>query len=246
MDNILRLSCHEDPITLDPQKSGDKLSSTIIFLLFKGLTRLGTDQTIHCDLADSFHTLDNYKKYVFRLGEHFWSDNTPITAHDFVYSWKRAISPGFPARAANFFFHIKNAEKAKRGQLSLDKVSVSAESDRELVVELEYPCPYFPELTSFCPLFPVPSQANIDKIPSVFSGAFQLQYWNERQEILLRKNSLCKNPTQLDAIHIKIIPDEKEAFALFENDQLDWIGDPISPLPVAYLTQLAPYPPLGA
>lgn len=236
--NILRLSCHEDPITLDPQKSGDKLSSAIIFLLFKGLTRLEADHTIQCDLAESFYALNNCQKYVFRLGEHVWSDNTPIRAQDFVYSWKRALSPDFPARAANFFDHIKNAAKAKRGEVSLDKVGVYAEDDRTLVVELEHPCSYFPELTAFCPFFPVSSQADDDNISSICSGAFQLQEWDRGKEILLRKNYLCSHLTQLDTINIKIIPNEKEAFTLFENDQLDWIGDPISPLPVAYLPAL--------
>lgn len=239
MQNVLRLSFHKDPITLDPQKSNDKLSSAIIFLLFKGLTRLETDQTIHCDLADSFYSLNNCTKFVFHLGNHCWSDNTPITTQDFLYSWKRALAPSFPLRAVNFFYHIKNAEKAKKGLISLDKVGIHAENERTLVIELEHPCPYFPEITSFCPLFPLPSRTKGCKISSLSSGAFQLQYWEKGREILLRKNLLCKKAAELDAIHIKIIPDEKEAFAAFENDQLDWIGDPISPLPVAYLPALS-------
>jgi oligopeptide transport system substrate-binding protein len=235
MENTLRLSCDKDPPTLDPQKSCDKLSSAIIFLLFKGLTRFETNNTIRCDLADSFYALDNCKKYVFHLGKHSWSDGRPITAHDFVFSWKRALSPTFPAPAINFFYHIKNAEKAKKGRLSLDKVGVYANNEETLIVELEYPCPYFPELTSFCPFFPIPSQENKEKISSIYSGPFQLLYWIRGQEIFLRKNMLCKKPAQLEVIHIKIISDEKKAFALFEKGKLDWIGDPISPLPVAYL-----------
>jgi hypothetical protein len=46
MDNALRLSFDKDPVTLDPQKSGDTRSSVIVFLLFKGLTRLEPDQRI--------------------------------------------------------------------------------------------------------------------------------------------------------------------------------------------------------
>ncbi len=54
MDNILRLSIQEDPLTLDPQKSGDRFSSALIFLLFKGLTRFEADHRVTCDLASSF------------------------------------------------------------------------------------------------------------------------------------------------------------------------------------------------
>lgn len=138
----------------------------------------------------------------------------------------------------NFFCHIKNAEKAKKGLLSLDKVGIYAENDSTLIVELEHPCPYFPELTSFCSFFPTSSKANKSKAFSTYSGAFYLQSWNPGESLLLKRNFLCKDPGQLDAIHIHIVPDEKEAFSLFEKDQLDWIGDPVSPLPVNYLPAL--------
>lgn len=240
MDNILRLSCQKDPVTLDPQKSSDRFSSAIIFLLFRGLTRFEADHQVYCDLAASFHILKNYKTYIFYLGNHFWSDGSPITAHDFVYSWKRALFPEFPLRTTNFFYCIKNAEKAKKGKISLDKVGVYAKDDFTLVVELEHPCPYFLELTSFCPLFPIRSKADHKQIFSVCSGPFQLHHWKEGKEIFLLKNRFCTNTelVHLDGISFKIIPDDKKAFKLFEDDQLDWIGDPISPLPVNYLPAL--------
>jgi oligopeptide transport system substrate-binding protein len=240
MDNTLRLCFHKDPMTLDPQKSGDKLSSAIIFLLFKGLTRLEADHSIHCDLADSFQVLDNYKKFIFYLGEHFWSDRTPITAHDFVHSWRRALTPSFPLRATNFFYHLKNAEKAKKGKVPITKIGVHARDDRTLVVELENPCTYFLELTSFCLFFPVSSRAKDHETDPVCSGPFVMQHWESGREIILKKNSLCKtcSPVQIDGIHIQIISSEKEAFQQFEKGQLDWIGNPISPLPVNYLPTL--------
>jgi oligopeptide transport system substrate-binding protein len=240
MDNILRLSSQKDPLTLDPQKSGDRFSSAIIFLLFRGLMRFEADHRVCCDLASSFHALNNYKKYIFYLGEHFWSDGTPITAHDFVYSWKRALLPNFLLRATNFFYYIKNAERAKKRLVSLDKVGVYAKDDLTLVVELEYPCPYFLELTSFCPLFPVSSKGDESQVFSICSGPFQLQHWDQGKEIILTKNRSYADlkSVHVDGIHLKIIPDAKEAFTLFENDQLDWIGDPISPLPVNYLPAL--------
>jgi oligopeptide transport system substrate-binding protein len=238
MENALRLSFQKDPLSLDPQKSGDPISSAMIFLLFKGLTRFEADHTIRCDLAHSFHSLNGCKKYIFQLGKRFWSDGTLITAHDFVYSWKRALFPDFSTLAVNFFYHIKNAEKAKKGLLSLDKVGIYAENDSTLIVELENPCPYFPELVSFCPFFPISSKIDADMAYTLCSGAFQLQEWNKGKTISLKRNSHCKDASHLDGIHIKIIPDEKQAFSLFENDQLDWIGDPVSPLPVNYLHAL--------
>src|SRR5579863_5446624 len=238
MEKTLRLSFQKDPLTLDPQKSSDPVSSAVIFLLFKGLTRFEADHTIRCDLANAFHILDGYKTYVFQLGKHFWSDGTLITADDFVYSWKRALSPHSPLSGVNFFYHIKNAEKAKKGLVSLDKVGIYAKNASTLIVELEHPCPYFAELTSFCPFFPISSKADKNKVHSICNGAFQLHYWKKTERISLISNPFCKNAGHINGIDIRIVPDEKEAFNLFETDQLDWIGDPVSPLPVNYLPAL--------
>lgn len=240
MDNVLRLSFHKDPITLDPAKSSDRLSSAIIFLLYKGLTRLEADHSIHSDLAESFQVLDNHKKFIFHLGEHFWSDGTPITAHDFVHSWRRALAPEFPLRATHFFYHLKNAEKAKNGLVPVNRIGVTARNDSTLVVELEYPCPYFLELTSFCLFFPISQKMQEGQTELICSGPFRLREWKHGQEIVLEKNALCKafSPVHINGIHIQIIPSEKEAFDRFERGELDWFGPPLTPLPVNYLPAL--------
>lgn len=238
MENILKISSKKDPITLDPQKSGEPISSAMIFLLFKGLTRFESDHKIKCDLASSFHVSNDGKTYTFFLGEHYWSDGHRITAHDFVYSWKRPFVSGFPVRATNFFSYFKNAQKIRQGKASLDKLGVYARDDFTLVVELSIPCPHFLELTSFCPLFPISPRAKQEEIFSICSGPFILEKWKKRREILFKRNSSCATSPHLDGINIKIISDPKKAFALFEKNQLHWIGDPLSPLPVSYLPTL--------
>lgn len=240
MNQGLRLSLQKDPLTLDPQKSGDEISSAVIFLLFRGLTRFEANQKVSCDLASSFYAMDNGKKYIFHLGKHSWSDGSPVTAHDFVYSWKRALSPNFPLRATNLFSYIKNGEKARKGLVSLDKVGVCAKDPFTLEVELEYPCPYFPQLTSFCSFFPVSSKTEEGRVFSLCNGPFRLIHWEEGKEILLEKNPLYteSEAIQLQEICFQILSDPKKAFDLFEKDQLDWLGDPISPLPQNYLPAL--------
>lgn len=226
-ERTLRISFKNDPITLNPQKSGDLISSTIIFLLYRGLMRFEPNHTLSCDLAESYEILNDNKTYVFHLGDHYWSDGTPITAHDFVYSWKRALLPDFPLQTTNFFFYIKNAEKAKKGLCSVDKVGVHAQDDVTLVVNMQHPCPYFLELVSFYALFPASSKIR-EHEAFVWSGSFQLAEWKYGKEILLKRNSFCKNnhPSNIEAIHIKIIPNERKAFQLFESNKLDWLEDP--------------------
>jgi len=240
MAKILRLSFSQDIYTLDPQKSCDPFSSAAIFLLFKGLTRLEANHKIACDIADSIQISQDCKTYTFHLGRHFWSDGTPITAFDFEKSWKRALHPNFPIRSLDFFYQIKNAEKAKKKLLPLDAIGIYVKNPNILIVELENACPHFLELTCFCPLFPLPSHAKENAPEAICSGPFQLEKWSKGREVLLRKNIFCHSisPVTIDGIHIQIIPDEKEAFALFEKGGLDWIGDPISPLPLNHLPSL--------
>ena len=238
--NELSIGLHETPETLDPQKVGNQVSSTVVFLLFKGLTRLEADRTINCDLADSFQISEDCKTYTFFLGNHYWSNGAPITAEDFVYSWRRALRLDFPSKTLHFFRHIRNAMKAKQGIVPLEQIGVHAKGEKILEVSLEHPCHYFLELTAFCFLFPVYRFADEDRIFDVCSGPFILQRSTSNRQMVLKKNLLCKNtaPVHLDSIRFQVIPDGKRRFALFEQGKLDWMGDPISPLPPNYLPAL--------
>lgn len=244
MNKELRINFHKDPATLDPRKSGDFISSAAIFLLFKGLTRLEANQKVTYDVADSIQISEDLKKYVFHLGNCHWSDGKEITAFDFENSWKTVLRPEFPSLSAHLFYPIKNAEKAKNGQISLDEVGVHAKNSQTLIIELEHPTPYFLELTGFCSFFPVPSHQQDQFLKPgagfISSGPFTLELWDQGKELVFKKNIHSRNlyPVLLDSISIRIIPDEKVAFSLFEKGELDWMGDPISPLPLSYLPKL--------
>ncbi len=237
--NYLRINFQKDPSTLDPRKCGDFISSAAIFLLYKGLTRLEANHQITYDLADTIHISSDQKQYVFHLGDCYWSDGKPITAHDFENSWKMILDPNFHALSAHLFYPIRNAEKAKKGMISLKEVGIYAKSAKVLVVELEYPTPYFLELMGFCCFFPFPSHGD-SKEGEISSGAFKLIYWKKGEEILLKRNECSRNLYKvfLDEIKILITPEEKQALLRFENGELDWIGDPISPLPLDALSDL--------
>lgn len=242
MERILKTSLYKDPSTLDPRKCGDVTSSSIIFLLFRGLTRLQSDHKVVFDLAESVQISSDQKRYVFYLGEHYWSDGRQITALDFENSWKTVLRPDFPSLSAHLFYAIKNAAAAKKGEKGIEKVGVHAEGPKKLIIELEHPVPYFLELVSFCTFFPIPTHCEAafslsSKTSLVSSGTFNLVHWQQQNEILLKRNPHSKNPftVHLDKIQIHLISDPKEAFSLFEKGELDWIGEPFSPLPLNHL-----------
>jgi oligopeptide transport system substrate-binding protein len=243
MSKILKTCFYKDIATLDPRESGDIISSSAIFLLFRGLTRLLVNQEVVFDLADSLEISRDKKRYTFYLGEHYWSDGRPITAFDVENSWKTVLRPDFASLSSHLFYPIKNAAAAKAGAKPLSKVGVRAEGARQLVVELEYPVPYFLELISFCAFFPVPThsedQFSSKQQPFVSSGPFQLVDWQPNSHILFKRNSRLSHAASLELIQIRIIADPKEAFSLFKEGELDWVGEPFSPLPLNHLPVFA-------
>jgi oligopeptide transport system substrate-binding protein len=248
--NILNISFRKDPLTLDPRKSGDINTSTLLSLIYKGLTHQKEDGTIALDIAKSYDLSDDNRTYTFHLKQCYWSDGTPITACDFERSWKNILSPSFPSLCPQLIYCIKNAKAAAMGKAPLDDVGIHAIDENTLVVELEQPTPYFLSITSFCMFYPVASHIaeKSDKWDSaslashlVVSGPFKIASWLPNNKIIVRKNEKYwdTDKVQLDAIHINIIDNEHTAMQMFEKKQLDWVGTPTSPLPIDTIPTLS-------
>lgn len=235
----MRISFNANPLTLDPRKNSDLVTSTVLFMLYEGLTKMFPNGEIALRLAERYEISEDLKTYTFYLKKAKWSDGTPITAYDFEYSWKSQLDPQFPSPCKYLLYPIRNAEKVSKGELPISSLGIHALDDLRFVVELEHPTPFFLSVTSFCNLYPLPKHI-LEKDPQwetketfTTSGPFLLKKWNRNQEL-----SFVKNPSywdaahvSLDALHASIITDEHTALQMFENDELDWIGTPISPIP---------------
>lgn len=236
------------PLTTDPRKKSDPVTTTLNLMLYEGLTRLEPDGSISLALAKSIKISDDLKSYTFKLRESLWSDGFPLTAHDFENSWKEVLLPDFNSSTAHLLFPIKNAEAAKSGLLDKSQISVEALDDYTLQVELEYPTPYFLELTAFSTFFPTPSHIKKeDSFPStsrdkklISNGPFILESADYDFQLTTKKNPHYwnKEVVKLDQIEIMIIKDEDTALQLFAKGRLDWLGGWISPLPIVAINSL--------
>ena len=124
-----------------------------------------------------------------------WSDGVLITAHDFVYSWRRAIDPRTAADLAYLLYPIRNAQSISSGSLSPDRLGVSAPDGYTLRVDLEAPAPYFLELVS-SRVYPAVPRHVIERAGEHWtdprhiacSGAFRLHLHRPYDSIVLVKN----------------------------------------------------------
>jgi len=172
---------------IDPQKLSWIPDMRVAKCLFEGLVRLDTFSWAYTPIpavAKRWDVSPDGLRYTFHLRDDArWSDGTPVTAHDFVYAWRRALLPDtasdytgqfFIIRGAEDFFHWRaralEAFAARRGTPEQARnlwqdtikqfdatVGARAEGDRLFHVELAEPIPYFLDLCALPVFYPVPA-----------------------------------------------------------------------------------------
>ena len=95
-DKAISYSLTDEPKNLDPQMASDNNSLLVIRNIFEGLTRFDQNGSIIPGVAEDWTASPDFTEYTFRLRKNaVWSDEnkTPVTAHDFVFAWRRALDP---------------------------------------------------------------------------------------------------------------------------------------------------------
>ncbi len=237
---VVKINIGDEPQTLDPRKARDLSSQTISRMLFEGLTRINPEEKAELALAESVHISPDLKTYTFHLENSVWSNGDPVTASDFVYAWKKILSPDFPSDTASHLYVIKNGKGAKDGKIPLDEIGVRVIDSKTLVVELENPTPYFLDLLAVPAFFPVNQKVD-EKNPSwalsadtyVSNGPFLLSGWKHQDHLTVKKNDKYWDAKTVHIASIELSMLEAEAeLKLFEKGELDWVGSPLSILPL--------------
>jgi oligopeptide transport system substrate-binding protein len=80
------------PSQLDPHRATSHAESRYVGALFEGLVAPGEDGiTPSPGMAERWEASADGRVWTFHLREAKWSDGAPVTAQDFLYSWKRAL-----------------------------------------------------------------------------------------------------------------------------------------------------------
>ncbi|HMF55211.1 MAG TPA: peptide ABC transporter substrate-binding protein [Pyrinomonadaceae bacterium] len=117
--NELRYVTGSEPESLDPQIGTGQPEARIYMALFEGLTEYDPKTMAPIPaIAETWHVNNDSSEYVFHLRHNArWSNGDPITAQDFVYSFRRGVSPELAARNAYLAYYIKNAQPYNEGSV---------------------------------------------------------------------------------------------------------------------------------
>nr|MBA2735361.1 hypothetical protein [Pyrinomonadaceae bacterium] len=111
-ENVLRYITASEPESLDPQIPSGQPEARIFMALYEGLVEYDPkDMQPIPALAERWDIAQNLDEFIFYLRKNAkWSDGTPITAKDFVYSNQRGFKPETVSRTAALGYFIKYAE----------------------------------------------------------------------------------------------------------------------------------------
>ena len=224
-----------DPESLDPHKTSTVYEAHILRDLFEGLVMQDQKAELIPGAAESWTVSDDGLVYTFKLRPGaVWSDGSPLTAEDFVYSFRRLEDPATGAEYASMLYVVKNGEEVNTGKVKPEELGVKAVDASTFEVTLKSPTPYFLEMLTHQSAYPV-NKAAIDKLGAdwikpgnlVSNGAYTLAEFIPNDHI-----KLSKNPKFHDAANVKIdtvnyFPTEDRSTAIkrFEAGELDTNDD---------------------
>jgi ABC-type oligopeptide transport system substrate-binding subunit len=263
-NQTMTISWGSEPPSLDPGLALDTTSSNVLLNIMDPLVKLKPD-TLDAvpNLAESWDTSSDGKTVTFHLRhDGKWTNGDPVTASDFVYSWKRTLSPDLAAGYAYQFYGIVGAQDynscSKNCAALADKVGVEAPDDYTLVVHLTGPQPWFIQQVSHHSFLAV-HQATVEKYGDkwtepqniVTDGPFKLTKWVHDSEIDLAKWDGWRDAkdVHLTSVPGKIIVDGTTRVQAFESGETDVLdGGGLPPDEIARLKdtpEYEAYPSLG-
>ena len=207
--DVLRVGNGAEVQELDPHLVSGVTEHRVLTALFEGICDVdpATNEPIP-GVAASWDISDDGLLYTFHLRNNArWSNGDLVTAHDFVYSWRRILSPALASEYAYLLHCIENAEAFNSGEISdFADVGVRALDELTLEVRLDHPTPYFLTMQTHFAWFPV-HRGTIERFGTidergtgwtragnmVSNGAFKLTAWRPNEIIRVNRNTYYWN-----------------------------------------------------
>ncbi|MBT2570406.1 peptide ABC transporter substrate-binding protein [Planococcus sp. ISL-110] len=237
-EQVLSLMETAEIPTMDISLAEDAVAFNIFNNVNEGLFRLDQENLAEPALAEGEPEVsEDGLTYTFTLRDSNWSDGTPVTAEDFVYSWQRSIDPdtGSPYGAYMMAGSIVNATEIAAGEMEPTELGVTAVDEKTLEVQLERPVPYFMSLMAFPTFYPQNEAFITEKGDAyasnsenlIFNGPFTLTNWDGTGLTW----SMEKNPeywdaetVKLETINVDVVKEPATAVNLYNSGEKDRTG----------------------
>ena len=220
-----------DPGSLDPHKVSTSVEAHILDELYEGLTVYDDHAVLRPGVASRWEISPDSLTYTFHLRpDARWSNGAPLTAEDFVYSFRRLMDPKTGAGYASILYTLKNARGVNIGGMPIEALGVRAIDAATLEMTLEHPATYFlDQLTHFTAL-PV-YRPSVERWGTGFAragrmvgnGPFTLKSYTPNDQLVLEKSPTFHDAEQvkLDGEIILPIEDRSAALRRFMGGELD-------------------------
>jgi oligopeptide transport system substrate-binding protein len=238
---------------LDPGLATDTTSSKILLNIFDPLVKLDEDLNAQPAAAESWDVKGPNVTYHVRTGMK-WTNGDPVTAKDYEYAWKRALSPELASDYAYQLFGIKGATEYNECEKNCDalknKVAIKATDDQTLKVTLTSEQPWFIQQSAHHVFLPVNRKA-VEASPEgwtrpqniVTNGPFKVESAQPSASITLVKNDDWRDAAnvKLTRVEGKIIVDGTTAVQSFEAGEVDALDEQLPSEEIARLKDTPEY-----
>ena len=246
----LRIALNGAISTLDPGLTVDTSSIELTEQLFLGLTDFDpSTYEVVPELATHWDVSEDGLVYHFYLRKDaYWSDGTPITAHDIVWAVQRNLSPEIDSPVVFMLYVLQNAKAFHQGTLEdPNEVGVRAINDWEVEFILNNPAAYFPALAGLWIYRPLPRNA-VEQFGDQWtkpyniqtSGSYHLDTWDKGTSLILKKNPKYFDAAKvsIEEVHYYIINENSLGLTLYETNDLDILGGSYLKLPLREIPRI--------
>lgn len=232
----------DEPRSLDPALATAAVEQRVVSALFEGLVRLdGRSGDPLPGMAESWEVSGDGLTWIFRVRSgSLWTDGTPVTADDFAWSLRRVLHPDTGSAAAEPLWCLRggrrlSAARARGEDPESVPVGITARSDRELILELDYPVPELPRILALPALAPV-NRACVERWGSawvqagkvVTNGPFRLVERRLRDVLRLARwdGYWDRDQVALETVDVLAAPGATTQLNLYLDGQVDWVIRP--------------------
>ncbi len=234
-----------EPETIDPNLASSVDAATYTHHQFEGLMKY---EIIDEDMDESgnvkntevvygqakSHTVsDDNLVYTFTLRDDiFWSDGEPVTAKDFVYSWRRLVNRKTSSDYGYFLDGVVlNASDIQAGNKKPEELGIKAIDDKTVEITLENPTPYFMEMCAFASLVPLREDVvegnknwtDPDKI--IVNGPYKLVDWTHDSYLKFQPNEKYYDAENLGPTEINfwLSADQTAILSAYQTGDWDYV-----------------------